>query len=173
LNTVFIVPTGIGCSIGGHAGDATPAFKLIASVSDIAITHPNVVNASDINEMPSNALYVEGSILDRFLEGRFGLKRVRSNRILLVSNENHPDTINMMNAAKVTLGADIRHLVLDKPLEMVATKKEDGSGCFSVLRPSSSQLHYGIPTAWYLRSPRMNAGTSGSGLTPYNAGLTW
>ncbi|MCK5606476.1 DUF3326 domain-containing protein, partial [Candidatus Pacearchaeota archaeon] len=37
MNTVFIVPTGIGCKIGGHAGDATPAFKLIASVSDIAI----------------------------------------------------------------------------------------------------------------------------------------
>jgi hypothetical protein len=33
MNTVFIVPTGIGCSIGGHAGDATPAFKLIASLS--------------------------------------------------------------------------------------------------------------------------------------------
>ncbi|MCK5642102.1 MAG: DUF3326 domain-containing protein, partial [Gammaproteobacteria bacterium] len=51
MNTVFIIPTGIGCSIGGHAGDATPAFKLIASLSDIAITHPNVVNASDINEL--------------------------------------------------------------------------------------------------------------------------
>lgn len=46
MNTVFIVPTGIGASIGGDAGDATPAFKLIASISDIAITHPNVVNAS-------------------------------------------------------------------------------------------------------------------------------
>lgn len=27
MNTVFIIPTGIGCKIGGHAGDATPAFK--------------------------------------------------------------------------------------------------------------------------------------------------
>jgi len=31
-----------------------------------------------------------------------------------------------MNAAKVTLGADIRHLILNKPLEMVATKTKDG-----------------------------------------------
>ena len=24
MNVVFIIPTGLGCAIGGHAGDATP-----------------------------------------------------------------------------------------------------------------------------------------------------
>ena len=61
FNTVFIVPTGIGAEVGGHAGDATPAAQLLASCCDQLITHPNVVNASDINELPANALYVEGS----------------------------------------------------------------------------------------------------------------
>lgn len=61
---VFIVPTGIGCSIGGHAGDATPAAKLIASCCDTLLVHPNVVNASDINEMTNNMWYVEGSVED-------------------------------------------------------------------------------------------------------------
>jgi hypothetical protein len=33
FTTVFLVPTGIGSSIGGHAGDATPAAQLLAAVS--------------------------------------------------------------------------------------------------------------------------------------------
>ena len=60
FNTVFIVPTGIGAEIGGHAGDATPAARVLAAACDNLITHPNVVNASDLNEMPENTLYVEG-----------------------------------------------------------------------------------------------------------------
>lgn len=128
MNTVFIVPTGIGCSIGGHAGDATPAFKLIASVSDIAITHPNVVNASDINEMPANTWYVEGSILDRFLEDSFCLKRPYSNKILLVVNKPiQPETINAVNAARHTIGCDIEMLVLETELKMVGFIISDGA----------------------------------------------
>ena len=75
FNAVFIIPTGIGCTIGGHAGDATPAARLIASICDILIIHPNVVNASDINEMTENMWYVEGSILDRFLNNLVFLKK--------------------------------------------------------------------------------------------------
>ena len=45
MNIIFIVPTGIGASIGGHAGDATPAARLIASTCNKLILHPNVVNA--------------------------------------------------------------------------------------------------------------------------------
>ena len=128
MNTVFIVPTGIGAAIGGDAGDATPAFKLIASMSDIAITHPNVVNASDINEMPENTWYVEGSILDRFMEGRIKLKRPYSNRILLVVNKPvHPETVNAMNAARHTIGCDVDLLELDTELRMVATMGPEGA----------------------------------------------
>lgn len=128
MNTVFIIPTGIGCSIGGDAGDATPAFKLIASISDIAITHPNVVNASDINEMPDNAWYVEGSILDRFLEGKIKLKRPHSNKILLVVNKPiKPETINAMNAAKYTIGCDINYVELETNLRMIATLSNQGA----------------------------------------------
>jgi len=128
MNTVFIIPTGIGCKIGGHAGDATPAFKLIASVSDIAICHPNVVNASDINEMPDNTWYVEGSILDRFLGGKIHLKKPRSNKILLVVNKPiQPETINAVNAARHTIGCKIEVVELRKELRMVATMSENGT----------------------------------------------
>ena len=32
FNAVLVVPTGIGAEIGGHAGDATPVARLLASV---------------------------------------------------------------------------------------------------------------------------------------------
>ena len=51
FNAVLLVPTGIGAEIGGHAGDATPVAKLLSKTCDTIITHPNVVNASDINEI--------------------------------------------------------------------------------------------------------------------------
>lgn len=120
MNIVMIVPTGIGCEIGGHAGDATPAARLLGACCDKIILHPNVVNASDINEMPENALYVEGSILDRFLEGDVQLEEVRSNRILLVCNKPiRPEVVNAASAARATLGIDIKVLGLDRPLEMI------------------------------------------------------
>ena len=43
---VLIVPTGIGASIGGYAGDALPVAHGIASVVDTLITHPNVMNGT-------------------------------------------------------------------------------------------------------------------------------
>ena len=126
MNTVFIIPTGIGCSIGGHAGDATPAFKLIASLSDIAITHPNVVNASDINEMDPDTWYVEGSILNRFLEGEIHLEKPKSNRILLAVNRPiRPETVNAVNAARRTIGCDIEILELETELKMVGEISAD------------------------------------------------
>jgi len=128
MNTVFIIPTGIGCKIGGHAGDATPAFKLIASVSKIAICHPNVVNASDINEMPDNTWYVEGSILDRFLEGKIYLEKPKSNKILLAVNKPvRPETINAVNAARHTIGCEIGIVELDTELQMIADITRNGA----------------------------------------------
>lgn len=122
MNTVLIIPTGLGCELGGHAGDANPVANLIGSVSTNLILHPNVVNASSFNEQPKNTLYVEGSILDRFLEGKIGLNKVRKNKILFVANEPlRPETINAVTAGRVTLGADIEILILDTPLKMIAS----------------------------------------------------
>uniref|UniRef100_A0A6M3IUT9 DUF3326 domain-containing protein n=1 Tax=viral metagenome TaxID=1070528 RepID=A0A6M3IUT9_9ZZZZ len=143
MNTVFIIPTGIGCKIGGHAGDATPAFKLIASVSDIAITHPNVVNASDINEMPDNTWYVEGSILDRFLEGEFCLKKPKSNKILLVVNKPITSlTLNAVSAARHTIGCEIEICELEHPFEMWGDFNPDGSagGSYAGIHPLLEQI---------------------------------
>ena len=120
MNIVLIVPTGIGAEIGGHAGDATPVAKLFGSICDNLITHPNVVNASDINEMTESTLYVEGSILDRFLRGKFCLKKVNYNKILLITNPPlRKDIVNSVGAARATIGADISVAVLKDPLIMI------------------------------------------------------
>ena len=132
FNVAFLVPTGIGSSIGGHAGDATPAARLIASVCDRMILHPNVVNASDVNEMPDNALYVEGSVLTRLLMGTAALQPVRANRVLTVMDY-HPDdelrdaTVNTVNAARATYGLSGDDIVLlDPPITLSANYTASG-----------------------------------------------
>ena len=132
FTTVFVVPTGIGSSIGGHAGDATPAAQLLASVSDRLVTHPNVVNASDVNELPANALYVEGSVLAGLMMGNVGLEPVRANRVLVVADA-HPDSlfadqlVNAVNAARSSFGLSCpRVALLDPPLPVESVYASSG-----------------------------------------------
>ena len=128
LNGVMIIPTGLGCSQGGDAG-FNAGVKLIAGCCNKLIVNPNSVNASDINEMTDNCLYVEGSTIDRFLEGKLNLKETKTfNRILMVVNA--PITayeINTMNAGIWGLGADIEIVELKTPLTMRVILNEDGS----------------------------------------------
>jgi len=134
VNVVMIIPTGIGCEIGGHAGDANPVAKLLGACCDKLILHPNVVNASDINEMPPNSLYVEGSMLDRFLEGQIELQEVYNNRILVVVNSPvRSDTLNAVSAARSTIGLNAEIVVLDTPLEMIGWFGKDGRATGEVL----------------------------------------
>ena len=132
FNAVLIVPTGIGAEVGGHAGDATPAAQLLASCCDQLITHPNVVNASDINELPANALYVEGSVLSRLLMGTVGLASTRSNRIYVVFDSQDDVMIenlvlNTVESARATYGLVCAGFhKLDPPLELNATLAASG-----------------------------------------------
>jgi len=121
FNGVFIIPTGIGCKIGGHAGDATPAAKLIASCCDNLLVNPNVVNASDINEMSDNMWYTEGSIIDRFMWGLIDLYYPQANKVLVVVNKPvHYGTVNSVSAARTTIGLNAEILELEKEFKMMA-----------------------------------------------------
>ncbi|MDD2717621.1 MAG: DUF3326 domain-containing protein, partial [Candidatus Wallbacteria bacterium] len=124
MNVVMIVPTGIGCEVGGHCGDAAPAARLLGACCEKLILHPNVVNASDLNEMPSNSLYVEGSQLDLFLQGKVFLQEVDSNRVLVVVNKADYQSINAVSAARTQLGIDAEILELKKPLRLIAQMKD-------------------------------------------------
>ena len=124
FNVVFLIPTGIGAEIGGHAGDATPAARLIAETCDTLILHPNVVNASDINEMPANSLYVEGSVIARLLMGTIGLVPTRANRVLVIIDD-HKDglfvnaAINAVSAARSSYGLICPEVIkLSPPVRM-------------------------------------------------------
>ena len=133
MNGIFIIPTGIGCAIGGHAGDAVCAANLIASQCGHLIINPNAVNASDINEMAPNCLYVEGSTINRFLTGGIQLRISRRNDILLAVNRPVvPQTVNSANAARVALGTRIEIVELDAPLVLTAEFEADGSAGGSV-----------------------------------------
>ena len=142
FNVCFLIPTGIGCEIGGHAGDGTPALKLIASQCDNVITHPNVVNASDINESPSNALYVEGNHVTRVLMGTAGLAKSRKNRqlVLIDSFEQGEKfqklAVNSVNAARATLGIEAEIMVLEQNINMEANLlKDKATGLITNLAP--------------------------------------
>ena len=116
FSAVLLVPTGIGAEIGGHAGDAAPVASLLASVCDTLITHPNVVNASDIIDLPANALYVEGSVITRMLMGTLGLQQARNNRLLVVIGHHEDElfthaAINSVNAARSSYGLTVSRII--------------------------------------------------------------
>ena len=138
FDVVMLVPTGIGAEIGGHAGDATPAATLLAGVCDTLVTHPNVLNASDMIQVPPNALYVEGSVISRLLMGTVGLRRVRSNRLLVIIQD-HYDRLfksaayNAVNAARATYGLQVCDIVeIDPAFRMVAEHTASGTAAGQV-----------------------------------------
>ena len=131
FNVIMLIPTGIGARVGGHAGDATPAAALLSSVCDTLITHPNVLNASDIIQIPSNALYVEGSLITQLMMGSVGLRRRRNNR-LLVLVQRHEDemfinaAINSVNAACASYGVIASIAEIDPRFRMISEYTDSG-----------------------------------------------
>ena len=132
FNVVLLVPTGVGAEIGGHAGDAGPVAQMLAEVSDTLVLHPNVVNASDLNEMPQSALYVEGSVITRLLMGTAGLQRVRSNRVLVVIDAHEDElfvnsAVNAVSGARAAYGLSCPEVVcLDPPVKLRARHSPSG-----------------------------------------------
>ncbi|WP_373532290.1 DUF3326 domain-containing protein [Vampirovibrio sp.] len=131
----MIVPTGVGASIGGFAGDATPFLNLLASVSDVLITHPNVANAAVFQKLPANALYVEGYGLDQFVRGQWALRPAQRQRLGVVMDAGMSDEmrilhINTINAVKSVYGVDIvGYTYTHEPIQTGCQMTE--SGCSS------------------------------------------
>lgn len=118
----FIVPTGIGASIGGYAGDASVWARKFAEFSRL-IVNPNVVNAGCFSGISENMLYVEGYSLDEFFKGNLGLIPSKNNKIGVVldkgiSQEVLNIHINTINAVKTVYGIDIEYELTDKAVEV-------------------------------------------------------
>lgn len=108
----MIVPTGIGASIGGFAGDANPACKLLAKASDLLITHPNVVNGAMFTDIPENVAVVEGYFLDRFFAAQIALRLNTKHKIAVIvdgaANEHERKlTEDCIQATREVYGIDI------------------------------------------------------------------
>ncbi len=109
----MIVPTGIGATIGGFAGDANSVAKKLAAISDILITHPNVVNAAMLTDIAPNILVLEGALLDMFFREEIVIEAQRTkHRIAVVMDSAAPQvqreiTQNVIGAATQVYGSDI------------------------------------------------------------------
>ncbi len=140
---VLIVPTGIGCAIGGYAGDALPVARAIAQSVDRLITHPNVLNGAQLYWPIENALYVEGYGLDRFAAGEWGLAPVRQNRIgLLLDQGIEPELrlrhLQVADAARATLGLTLTdYVITDEPLGVSLQQGESGATWGRIDRPDA------------------------------------
>lgn len=107
----FIVPTGIGASIGGFAGDASLWARKFAAQSKL-IVNPNVVNAACFSGITENMLYVEGYSLDEFFKGKLNLVNSYKNKIGVIFDKAIKQKvlnvhINTINAIKIVYGIEI------------------------------------------------------------------
>jgi hypothetical protein len=112
-----LVPTGIGCSIGGFAGDAAPITNLLASTADYLITHPNSVNASNFIGLNSgNIVYSDGCSLDLFAQGLVNLRIPYANKVGLIIEKTDRRTLdivfNVVNAVRAVHGANITEIFI-------------------------------------------------------------
>lgn len=112
----FIVPTGIGASIGGYAGDASLYAKKFAKYFDL-IVNPNVVNAAVFSGITNNMLYTEGSVINKFFNAELSLKKSKNNKIGVIFDKKIPQNvlnihINTINAMKTVYGFDIAETII-------------------------------------------------------------
>lgn len=121
---VSVIPTGVGCSVGGYAGDAAPASRLLAATADYLVTNPNAVNASNFISLHDNLLYCEGSAIDELMAGTTNLYVPYANRVGLVVEQAEEAVIdqifNVVNAVRAVHGIDVVHCVVTR--ERIGTR---------------------------------------------------
>lgn len=108
---LMIVPTGIGASIGGYAGDASTYAQNVAENIPL-IVNPNIVNAAVFSGINDNMLYVEGWSIEQFVKGNIALVPSKNNKIGVIFDKAIPQNvlnihINTINAIKTVYGIDI------------------------------------------------------------------
>lgn len=134
----FVVPTGVGASIGGFAGDASCWARKFAKEFNL-IVNPNVVNAACFSGITENMLYVEGWALSKFFKGKISLIPSIDNKIGVIFDKAIPQDIknihiNTINAVKTVYGVDIVAIeCTEEPcgVEFFITQTGISSGCLN------------------------------------------
>ncbi len=143
LPTLLVIPTGIGCELGGYAGDGLPAARLLAAASGCLITHPNVMNAASLYWSDRRIHYVEGWALDRFAAGELALAPRASQRIgVLFDAGIEPELLHrhrqVIEACRACLGLPIGPILQsDAPLGVSLQLAESGSSWGTIARPDA------------------------------------
>ena len=132
LPTLLVIPTGIGCALGGYAGDGLPAARLLAAASGCLVTHPNVMNGASLYWSDPRIHYVEGSALDRFAAGELALRPVRRQRLGLLLDAGIEESLRLRHlqvaeGCRASLGLEIGSVVTtDRPLEVSLSRGPSG-----------------------------------------------
>ena len=141
LPTLLVIPTGIGCELGGYAGDGLPAARLLAAASGCLITHPNVMNAASLYWSDRRIHYVEGWALDRFAAGEMALAPRASQRVgVLLDAGIEPELVlrhrQVIDACRASLGIPIGPVLTSElPLGVSLQKGASGSSWGTIARP--------------------------------------
>jgi hypothetical protein len=139
----MVVPTGVGCRVGGYAGDALPAARLLAAASGCLITHPNVLNAAALYWSDPRIHYVEGWALNRFACGDLALAPVQRQRVGLVLDQGIEEPLRLRHlqvaqACGASLGLAIGPVVTtDAPLGVGLAWGGSGSSWGSLQNPGA------------------------------------
>lgn len=107
----FIVPTGVGASIGGYAGDASFWARKFASIYP-TLVNANVVNSACFSGINENILYAEGWSIDEFFSDNLSFLPSKNNKIGVIFDKEIPKDvlnihINTINAVKTVYGIDV------------------------------------------------------------------
>lgn len=134
----LVVPTGIGASIGGFAGDASQTARMFAKHFNV-IVNPNVVNAACFSGITDNMLYTEGWTLSQFMKGKINLIPSSNNKIGVIFDKGISQGIinvhiNTINAVKTIYGVDvIGYEITDEPCNVEFYNTSCGISSGSVL----------------------------------------
>ncbi|MCX5958440.1 MAG: DUF3326 domain-containing protein [Cyanobacteria bacterium] len=143
LPTLLVIPTGVGCVVGGYAGDGLPAARLLAAASGCLITHPNVMNGASLYWSDRRIHYVEGWALDRFAAAELALAPVAGRRVgLLLDAGIEPQLrarqLQAAEACRATLGLSIGPVVTTEvPLGVGLSLGPSGSSWGTLERPDA------------------------------------
>ena len=134
----FVVPTGIGASVGGFAGDASHVARNFAKDFNV-IVNPNVVNAACFSGITDNMLYVEGWTLSQFIKGNLRLLPSSNNKVGVIFDKGISQGIlnvhiNTINAVKTVYGIDIMgYEITEEPCKVEFYNTISGISSGSVL----------------------------------------
>ena len=134
----LIVPTGIGASIGGYAGDASQVAQMFAKDFNV-IVNPNVVNAACFSGITENMLYTEGWTFTQFIKGNINLIPSTNNKIGIIFDKGISQGIlnvhiNTINAVKTVYGINvIDYEITEEPCNVEFYNTESGISSGSII----------------------------------------